>query len=123
MTARMFDACQKSHKTKATFGRRPQITMSSFTQLRRSVKPSQGAWERIRGRNGMPKRLTYIQRASRIFLLGTRYRSPADAVEAGERTLEEWTDTLNRLREAEWETQAEIRDRRTQKAKPEQRTE
>jgi hypothetical protein len=60
----------------------------------------------------MPKRLTYIQRASRIFLLGTRYQYPAQAVEAGIRTLEEWTDTLNQLRQAELERDARVRSHR-----------
>ena len=48
------------------------------------------------------RRHKYTKRASQRFLQGTRYRTPVEAVEAGVRTLEEWTDILAEEREAEY---------------------
>jgi hypothetical protein len=47
------------------------------------------------------RRLSYFKRASRRFLNGTRYRTPAEAVEAGSRTLEQWVSMLSEERELE----------------------
>jgi hypothetical protein len=47
------------------------------------------------------RRLSYFQRASRQFLNGTRHRTPAEAVEAGSRTLEQWVNLLSEERELE----------------------
>ena len=41
---------------------------------------------------------TYLRLASRRFLSGLPYRSPADAVEAGAKTVEEWCDCLAQAR-------------------------
>jgi hypothetical protein len=47
------------------------------------------------------RRLSYFKRASRRFLQGTRHRTPAEAVEAGTRTLEQWVSLLSEERELE----------------------
>ncbi len=47
------------------------------------------------------RRTSYLKRASRRFLEGTRYKTPVEAVEAGARTLAEWADTLSEEREIE----------------------
>jgi hypothetical protein len=47
------------------------------------------------------RRVSYIKRASRRFLEGTRCNSPAEAVEQGLRTLSLWTTTLKEERERE----------------------
>jgi hypothetical protein len=47
------------------------------------------------------RRLSYFKRASRRFLTGTRHRTPAEAVEAGTRTLEQWVNLLSEERELE----------------------
>ncbi len=49
------------------------------------------------------KRIDYLQRASRSFLEGSRFKAPAEAVEAGERTLEFWVSVLTEEREVELE--------------------
>jgi hypothetical protein len=41
------------------------------------------------------RRETYMKEAANAFLLGSRYRSPAESVEAGERNIQEWCDCLN----------------------------
>jgi hypothetical protein len=41
----------------------------------------------------------YVRRAKRRFLQGLWHRTPIDAVLAGKRTLEQWTDLLNEERE------------------------
>jgi hypothetical protein len=40
----------------------------------------------------------YYKRASKRFLTGTRYHTPCDAVEAGAKTLLEWTQILEEER-------------------------
>lgn len=47
------------------------------------------------------RRTSYLKRASRRFLEGTRFKSPVEAVEAGARTLGEWADVLSEERESE----------------------
>jgi hypothetical protein len=47
------------------------------------------------------RRLSYYKRASRSFLQGTRHRTPAEAVEAGTRTLEQWVMLLSEERDLE----------------------
>lgn len=41
------------------------------------------------------RRETYMKEAANAFLIGSRYRSPAESVEAGERNIQEWCDCLN----------------------------
>jgi hypothetical protein len=45
------------------------------------------------------KRTSYMKRASQRFLEGTRFRSPVEAVEAGVRSLIDWTQLLAEERE------------------------
>jgi hypothetical protein len=40
----------------------------------------------------------YYKRASKRFLTGTRFKNPCDAVEAGAKTLLEWTQVLEEER-------------------------
>ncbi len=40
------------------------------------------------------RHLSYLKRASRRFLEGTRCRTPVDAVTSGRRSLEEWAHIL-----------------------------
>jgi hypothetical protein len=44
---------------------------------------------------------SYLYRATKRFLSGTRYESPIEAVEKGIRTLDEWTLILSEERELE----------------------
>jgi hypothetical protein len=46
---------------------------------------------------------SYMKRAAKKFLLGTKCRSPVDAVESGVRSLTEWADCLAAEREIELE--------------------
>jgi hypothetical protein len=52
------------------------------------------------------RRSDYWKLASKRFLLGTRFKCPCDAVEAGTRTLEEWARVLAEEREIELENRA-----------------
>ena len=47
------------------------------------------------------RRSSYLKRASRRFLEGTRYKSPVEAVEAGALSLNDWVRTLSEEREVE----------------------
>ena len=47
------------------------------------------------------RRSSYLKRASKQFLSGTRYKSPFEAVEAGVRTLTHWAEILRQEREIE----------------------
>jgi hypothetical protein len=47
------------------------------------------------------RRTSYLKRASRRFLEGTRFKAPVEAVEAGARSLTEWAEMLAEEREAE----------------------
>ena len=47
------------------------------------------------------RRTSYMKRASKRFLEGTRCRTPVEAVEAGLRTLNEWASLLTEEREHE----------------------
>jgi hypothetical protein len=47
------------------------------------------------------RRSSYLKRASKQFLAGTRYKSPVEAVEAGVRSLSHWAEVLRHEREAE----------------------
>jgi hypothetical protein len=62
------------------------------------------------------KRTSYLKRASKRFLDGTKFKSPVAAVEAGVRTLESWAEIL--LEERENETQHILEHR--QKIRPNQ---
>jgi hypothetical protein len=62
------------------------------------------------------KRTSYLKRASKRFLDGTKFKSPFAAVEAGVRTLESWAEIL--LEERENETQVILEQR--QKFRPNQ---
>jgi hypothetical protein len=44
--------------------------------------------------------VSYLKRASKRFLEGTRFRSPFEAVDAGMDTLERWVEVLAEEREA-----------------------
>ena len=73
------------------------------------------------------RRLSYFKRASRRFLTGTRHRTPAEAVEAGSRTLEQWVNVLSEERELEGAYQIErkmhLQQRRFRTNQPEVQTE
>jgi hypothetical protein len=45
------------------------------------------------------RRINYMKRAAKRFLAGTSFRIPAEVVEAGLKSLEEWSDVLNEERE------------------------
>jgi hypothetical protein len=47
------------------------------------------------------RRSSYLKRASKQFLEGTRFKSPVEAVEAGVRSLYLWAELLRQEREAE----------------------
>jgi hypothetical protein len=68
------------------------------------------------------RRLSYFKRASRRFLQGTRHRTPAEAVEAGTRTLEQWVTVLSEERELEGqfvqERKIRLQQRRVDHAQP-----
>ena len=49
------------------------------------------------------RKSSYMKRAAKKFLEGTRFRHPIEAVEKGVRTLEEWVDCLNAEREIDRE--------------------
>lgn len=49
-------------------------------------------------RSGRSDKGNYLQEAKRVFLEGSRFTSPVDAVEAGERTISDWCDTLALIR-------------------------
>lgn len=49
------------------------------------------------------RKSSYMKRAAKKFLEGTRLRHPIEAVEKGVRTLEEWVDCLNDEREIDRE--------------------
>ena len=49
------------------------------------------------------RRVSYLKRASRRFLAGTRFNAPIQAVEAGIRSLEEWAFILAEERDYEFE--------------------
>jgi hypothetical protein len=61
------------------------------------------------------RRLSYYKRASRRFLQGTRHRTPAEAVEAGSRTLEQWVTLLSEERELEGQFMQERKMRQQQR--------
>jgi hypothetical protein len=52
------------------------------------------------------RKADYWKRASKRFLIGTRFKIPCEAVEAGARTLEEWGRVLQEEREIELESRA-----------------
>jgi hypothetical protein len=56
----------------------------------------------------------YYKRAAKQFLLGSKFRTPCEAVEAGVRSLEEWSNLL--LEERELDRGIEHRDPRQQRA-------
>lgn len=47
------------------------------------------------------RRTSYMKRASKRFLEGTRCKTPVEAVEAGVRTLNDWANLLTEERENE----------------------
>jgi hypothetical protein len=49
----------------------------------------------------------YFKRASKRFLAGTRFKTPCDAVEAGAKTLLEWTQVLEEERNLEMQVMAQ----------------
>jgi hypothetical protein len=65
------------------------------------------------------KRNSYLKRASKRFLDGTKFKSPIAAVEAGIRSLESWVEILVEERENETLMILEQRTQR-QRIRPEQ---
>jgi hypothetical protein len=57
------------------------------------------------------KRTSYLKRASKRFLDGTKFKSPIAAVEAGVRSLESWVEILVEERENETQQILEHRQR------------
>jgi hypothetical protein len=55
------------------------------------------------------RKMSYMKRAARKFLDGTRCKHPIEAVEKGLRTLEDWVDCLNAERELERAMQSTAR--------------
>jgi exonuclease VII large subunit len=49
----------------------------------------------------------YYKRASKRFLAGTRFNTPSDAVNAGAKTLREWTQILEEERHNELQVAAQ----------------
>jgi hypothetical protein len=47
------------------------------------------------------RRTSYMKRAAKRFLTGTRFKSPVEAVESGSLTLVQWTTILSEEREHE----------------------
>ena len=45
-----------------------------------------------------PRAETYIYLAHQMFLEGTNFQAPVDAVEAGAKTIEDWSDCLTQAR-------------------------
>jgi hypothetical protein len=58
------------------------------------------------------RRTNYMKRAALRFLDGTKYKIPVEAVEAGLRTLGDWTDFLAEEREVEMQSELERRNQR-----------
>jgi hypothetical protein len=58
------------------------------------------------------KRISYLKRASKRFLDGTKFKSPIAAVEAGVRSLESWVEILVEERENETQMMLEHRSQR-----------
>jgi hypothetical protein len=59
-------------------------------------------------------RSPYFKRASKRFLNGSKFKTPFEAVEAGTRTLEEWSRVLLEERELE---QIHVRNRPTRRGR------
>jgi hypothetical protein len=59
-------------------------------------------------------RSPYFKRASKRFLNGSKFKTPFEAVEAGARTLEEWSRVLLEERELE---QTHVRNRPTRRGR------
>ncbi len=70
------------------------------------------------------RKLSYMRRAAKRFLEGTRCKHPIEAVEKGVRTLEEWVDCLNMERELDRQAASEARQsgRTTQSEKAQRNT-
>jgi hypothetical protein len=54
---------------------------------------------------GQDRQGSYLKRASKRFLMGTRCASPCEAVESGKRTLAQWAALLAEERDLEWQHQ------------------
>lgn len=65
------------------------------------------------------RRTSYLKRASRRFLEGTRFKHPVEAVEAGERSLSAWAELLAEEREIELEYLRVRRVRRQRRSRTE----
>lgn len=65
------------------------------------------------------KRTNYMKRAAVRFLIGTKFRTPVEAVEAGLKSLGEWADILQEERELEV---SNGESRRQNRARPMPRT-
>jgi hypothetical protein len=69
----------------------PDLNTEISLDLNLKLEPQTQAMGRIR-------RLSYLQQARDVFLEGSRFRSPVDAVASGERSIDEWCNCLNRVR-------------------------
>jgi hypothetical protein len=59
------------------------------------------------------RRRVYYRRAAKQFLAGTRYKAPFELVQAGLKTLKEWTDLLDFERELDEINRLERRNSRS----------
>lgn len=59
-----------------------------------------------------PKREGYLKEAAAQFLEGLPHRTPAEAIEAGARTLLDWCETLERVRQERGVTDSPLREGR-----------
>jgi hypothetical protein len=64
------------------------------------------------------RKMSYMKRAAKRFLEGTRCKQPIEAVERGLRTLEDWVDCLNAERELERQMQSAARHSERREEKP-----
>ena len=62
------------------------------------------------------RRSPHYKRASKRFLQGSRFKTPSEAVEAGIRTLEEWSRLLLEERELERALERQLASRRNRRA-------
>ena len=60
-------------------------------------------------------RSPYFKRAAKRFLIGSRFKTPCEAVEAGVRTLEEWSRLLLEERELERQLEQQSVSRRNRR--------
>jgi hypothetical protein len=62
------------------------------------------------------RRNPYFKQAAKRFLIGSRFKTPYEAVEAGARTLEEWSRVLLEERELERALERQLASRRSRRS-------